>query len=305
VELRQLRAFVSVATELHFAHAADQLSVNPATLSDLIRRLETELGTPLFIRSTRRVELTAAGDALLERARNILGEVEAAEHAVRLIAEGETGTVRLGITPPAATVLAPHLIESFATRRPLVTVELRRMWLPNLISDLAAGKVDVAITCGLISAPSEVRSKEICSEQLLVGLRRDHRLAEQESVSLTDLAHEVLGISSEQLFPAWVLSQWQALRAANVSPPTVELNDTDLAATRWIDQPEVDWVLLISSLSAGHVDTAIRPVRPSQQIPFTLHWLPARTRAPAVLRFVDAALSAEPPTGWSPAPIDP
>ena len=115
MELRQLRAFVSVATELHFGHAAEQLYLSPATLSDLIRRLETELGTPLFIRSTRRVDLTAAGAELLERARKILGEVDVAENAVRLIAQAETGTVRLGITPPVAPVLAPYLVDRFAT----------------------------------------------------------------------------------------------------------------------------------------------------------------------------------------------
>jgi DNA-binding transcriptional LysR family regulator len=82
VELRQLRAFVSVATEQRFGHAAEELYLNPTTLSELIRRLEDELTTRLFIRTTRRVELTSAGAELLERARTILGEVEVAEHAV-------------------------------------------------------------------------------------------------------------------------------------------------------------------------------------------------------------------------------
>jgi DNA-binding transcriptional LysR family regulator len=299
MELRQLRAFVSVATELHFGHAAEQLYLSPATLSDLIRRLETELGTPLFVRSTRRVDLTAAGAELLERARNILGEVEAAENAVRLIAKAETGTVRLGITPPVAPVLAAHLVDRFVTDAPLVTVEVRRMWLPNLISDLTAGKIDVAITCGRITAPDEVATVQLCAERLLVGLRAEHPLAQRHAVSLTDLAHQVLGLATEQLFPAWVLSQRQALRTANVSPPTVELRDTDLAASRWVDQPEIDWVLLISSLTSDHRNTAIRPVTPDQEVPFTLLWIPARARAPAVTRFVNAARAADPPPGWS------
>ena len=299
MELRQLRAFVSVATELHFGHAAEQLYVSRTTLSETIRRLEDELRTPLFIRTTRRVELTAAGAELLDRARNILGEVEVAERAVRLIADAETGTVRVGITPPVAPVLAPHLVDGFAGDAPLVTVELQRMWLPDLIGDLAAGKVDVAITCGLISVPNDVVSEELCAEQLLVGLRAGHRLADQPAVSLSDLAGEVLGLDSEHLFPAWVITQRQALQASNVSPPTVELNGTDLAASRWIDQPEVDWVLLISSLTSGHTDTVIKPVAPSQRVPFTLHWIPSRARAPAVPRFVRAALAAEPPPGWS------
>jgi DNA-binding transcriptional LysR family regulator len=302
MELRQLRAFVTVATELHFARAAERLYVSPTTLSDTVRRLEDELNTPLFIRTTRRVELTAAGVELLERARTILGDVEAAERAVRLIADAESGTVRLGVIPPAALVLAPHLVEWFAGVSPLIRVEVRRMWLPDLISELGAGNVDVGISCGRVTTPNEITSEDLCAERLLVGLRTDHRLANQEAVALTDLAEETLGISSDQLFPAWVLSQRQALQTADISPPTVELRDTDLTASHWIDQPQVDWILLISSLCSTHANTAIRPVTPAQQVPFTLHWKPTRTRAPAVRRFVEAALTADPPPGWTASP---
>jgi len=299
MELRQLRAFVTVATELHFAHAAEQLYLSPTTLSDMIRRLEDELRTPLFIRTTRRVELTAAGVELLDRARSILSDVEAAERAVRLIADAETGTIRLAVTPPAAPVLAPHLVEWFAGVAPSVGVEVRRMWLPALLAALDAGDADVGITCGTITAPDEITTEDLCAERLLVGLRPDHPLASQEAVALVDLDEETLGISSDQLFPAWVLTQRQALETAAISPPTVELKDTDLTASRWIDQPQVDWILLISSLCSTHVESAIRPVTPEQRVPFTLHWQPTRTRAPAVRRFVEAALAADPPPGWT------
>jgi DNA-binding transcriptional LysR family regulator len=298
VELRQLQAFVFVATELHFGHAAEKLYLSPTTLSELIRRLETELGTPLLTRTTRRVELTSAGAELLGRARAILGDVELAEQAVRQIATGETGRVRLGITPPVRPALAPHLLDVFGTVAPLITVEVQQMWLPSLISELTEGTIDVAITCGVIATGEEIASEEVCAEELLVGLRAEHPLARGDSVSLSDLADEVLGISSERLFPAWVLSQRQALEAANVSPRTVELNDTDLAASRWVDQPEVDWVLLISSLSSAHTGTVVKPVRPAQHLPFILHWTPTRARSAAVQRFVSAALAAEPPSGW-------
>ena len=107
VELRQLEAFVAVATELHFGRAAERLHIAAPTLSELIRRLERELGTPLFTRTTRQVAITSAGAELLTRSTIILDEAAAAQAAVRRVAGGEAGTVRLGITPPAAPVLAP------------------------------------------------------------------------------------------------------------------------------------------------------------------------------------------------------
>jgi DNA-binding transcriptional LysR family regulator len=86
-----LEAFVVLATELHFARSADQLHMAPPTVSELIRRLEIELGTPLFVRTTRRVAITPAGAEFLPRARSILEELKAARSAVRQVARGESG----------------------------------------------------------------------------------------------------------------------------------------------------------------------------------------------------------------------
>jgi DNA-binding transcriptional LysR family regulator len=302
VELRQLEAFVAVATELHFGRAADQLHMAAPTLSELIRRLERELGAPLFTRTTRQVVLTSVGAELLSRAKVILDEVAAAKAAVRRVAGGEAGTVRLGITPAVAPVLAPHLIDLFASEAPYVTVELHRMWLPNLLSAVADGGIDVALTCGLIPEAAGIAAEVFCAEPLLVGLRPGHRLAGHDAIALPELAHEVLGIIPEDLFPAWALSQRQALAAAGVAPPTAELADTDLAAIRWADQPGIGWVLLIPSLAAAHTQTVIRPVTPRQLVPFTLQWNPSRAHTMAVARFVRFALAADLPPGWHTQP---
>jgi DNA-binding transcriptional LysR family regulator len=298
VELRQLEAFVAVATELHFGRAAERLHLAAPTLSELIRRLERELGTPLFTRTTRQVALTSAGAELLARSKIILDEVAAARAAVRRVAAGEAGTVRLGITPLVAPVLAPHLIGLFASEAPQVTVDQQRMWLPGLTDALVSGRIDVAITCGLIPAPEGTVNEVFCAEPLLVGLRPDHRLASEDKVTLSDLAYDVLGTISADLFPAWALSQQQALETAGISPPTTVLTDTDLAATRWADQPEVDWILLVPSLAAAHTQTVIRPVASGQLVPFTLQWNPSRAHTMAVARFVHTTLTGGLPSGW-------
>ena len=216
--MRQLEAFVAVATELHFGRAAERLHLAAPTLSELIRRLERELGTPLFTRTTRRVAMTSAGAELLDRAKVILDVVAAAHAAVRRVAAGQAGTVRLGITPLVASVLAPHLIGQFTAEAPHVTVNLQRMWLPAMTDGLISGRIDVAITCGVIPAAEGVANEVFCAEPLLVGLRPGHRLAGQDTVALQDLAHDVLGTTSADLFPA---CRWHSAQAGNRSADVV------------------------------------------------------------------------------------
>lgn len=297
--MRQLEAFVAVATELHFGRAAQQLYIGQPTLSDLIRRLERELGTPLLIRTTRRVTLTEAGAELLGHSTKILAEVAAATAAIGRLADGGGGTVRVGMTPPVTPVLARHLKATFAETAPGVELSWSQLWLPDLIQAVADASIDVGITCGLIEERDGLASEVFCAEPLLVGLRPGHRLAGQDRVRLADLARDRLGGTAETLFPAWALAQRQALAAAGVDPPRSQLVMTDLAATSWQDQPELDWIMLTGSLTSGHAGTVIRPVDPPYHVPFTLQWNPGRTRSPAVARFVRHALTTAPPAGWT------
>lgn len=302
MELRQLEAFVAVATELHFGHAAEKLFIGQPTLSELIRRLERELGTPLLARTTRRVALTDAGAELLGYATSILDDVAAAGAAVRRVAVGEGGTVRVGITPPVVPILAPHLRASFAAQAPGVEVVESQMWLPTLLRSVADGTIDVAITCGVLTERDGVANEMFCSEPLLAGLRPEHRFADRDAAGLAELAHDVLGTTLEALFPAWALVQQQALNAAAIAPPQVQLAATDLAAVRWTDQTELDWILLIESLARGHTGTVIKPVTPAYDVMFTLQWNPNRAQTPAVARYVNHALTVAPPVGWSKGP---
>jgi DNA-binding transcriptional LysR family regulator len=199
-------------------------------------------------------------------------------------------------------VLAPHLISLFAAEAPQVTVELQRMWLPNLLDAVVSGDIDVALTCGLVPEPAGVASEVFCAEPLLVGLRPGHRLASRDTIALSELGHEVLGTAPQALFPAWALTQRQALDTAGIAPPAIELADTDLAAICWADQPDIDWILLIPSLAAARAQTVIRPVAPRQLVPFTLQWNPSRVHTMAVARFVHCVLAADLPPGWHTQP---
>ena len=306
MELRQLEAFVAVATELHFGRAAEKLRIGQPTLSDLIRRLERELGAPLLTRTTRKVALTGAGQELVGRAKVILDEVASATAAVRRTARGDTGTVRLAITPPVAPVLAPHLRSAAQEHLPDVDVVTQRMWLPDLTRALTDGTTDVAITCALLPDMPGVVNSVFASEPLLVGLRPNHPLADKAEVALNDLARDRLAVPSDSLFPAWALAQQQALDSLGLTPPVVILDATDLAASNWTDQSEATWILLTASLGTP-AGTAVRPVSPAMTIPYTLQWSPEHAQSAAIARFVRLALTQDVPPGWllGPGHLDP
>jgi DNA-binding transcriptional LysR family regulator len=301
MELRNLRAFVAAAQDLHFARAAGRLNMSPASMTDLIRKLEAELGTPLFTRTTRRVVLTDAGRELLGRAETILELVAQAATAVDAVARGDGGTVRLGITPLAGPVIAPHLARRFTDSRAGLSVDIQRMWLPALGAALVAGTIDVALTCGALgTAIPRVTTIEIGSEQLLIGLRPGHPLAAEATVDPRQLAEMTLGLHPVHLFPAWHAAQRRILSAVGITPPIVELEDADLTARRWTHQGHVDWVMLISSLLPGHEGTVVRPA-PGHTVPFTLSWSTEPVVRPVVQRFIDSSLAVRPPDGWIPS----
>lgn len=298
MELRQLEAFVAVAGELHFGRAAEKLHIGQPTLSELIRRLEREVGTALLTRTTRRVALTQAGVELFGRATAILDDVEGAAAAVRRLADGDAGTVRLGITPPAAPVLAPHLAEALSSSAPDVRLVVKRMWLPDLERAIGEGELDVAITCGPVADPPGILSEVFCAEPMVVGLRADHALAGRDTVELGELATATLGMHSEALFPAWSLGLRQILDSAGIRPPTVEFIDADLSAYRWPAQSEVEWVLTTAAVAGVTDGVVLRSVSPARFLPYTLQWCPIRATTAAVGRFVHLALSVDVPSGW-------
>ena len=110
VELRHLRYFLAVAEEKHFGRAADRLHMAQPPLSSQIKQLEAELETLLLERTTRKVELTEAGALLMERARQILAEVEATKHDVAEVGRGAAGILRVGFAGTATYRLMPEIV---------------------------------------------------------------------------------------------------------------------------------------------------------------------------------------------------
>ncbi|MGO7096809.1 LysR family transcriptional regulator, partial [Rhizobium johnstonii] len=114
MELRQLSYFVAVAEELHFGRAAAKVRIAQPALSNHVQALERELGCALFIRSTRRVELTRAGEIFYERCVGILSEVDLSAEITRAVAGKAIRQIRIGTVYPATTGVLPAFLAKIA-----------------------------------------------------------------------------------------------------------------------------------------------------------------------------------------------
>lgn len=192
MELRHLEYFVAVAEERHFTRAAQRLMVSQSGLSASIRALERELGAPLFLRTTRSVELTGAGRALLGEAARALASVRAARDAVAAVQGLLRGTLSVGTEQCIAGVDVAALLARFRAAHGEVEVRLRQAGSAALVEDVAAGRIDLAFVAlsGAGTAPEGVRLLPLVREPMVALCRRDHRLADAPRVRAAELAGE-------------------------------------------------------------------------------------------------------------------
>lgn len=189
MELRDLRSFVAVAQHRNFSRAAEQLHVSQPALSEQIRKLEDELGAPLFERTSRGAELTDAGEAFLPQARTVLAQADVAAETVRMVADGVAGSLTLGFIDSAALGIVPTLIRRFTARYPNVKLRLRELGSKRQLEALAAGEIDVGVVRGPVWTAG-VAGHRVAAESLLVALPAEHRLAGEESIPLSDLRED-------------------------------------------------------------------------------------------------------------------
>ena len=190
MEIRWLEAFIAVAEELHFSKAANRLKLAQSPLSQIIRRLERDLGATLFDRNTRSVTLTPAGHALLPYARRVFEDLELGRQATRARDGVVYGTVSIGFSGALNHQTLPPLTRAVRQRYPDVTLSLTgRVMTRDGVEQLERGDLDLAFV-GLPIDPSRVRTRLIGREPLGVVLPIDHPLADRSAVDLADLAQE-------------------------------------------------------------------------------------------------------------------
>jgi DNA-binding transcriptional LysR family regulator len=188
LDTKLLRAFVAVAQELSFTRAAEQLHLTQQALSAQVRQLEDRVGTPLFERTTRRVALTAAGEAFLPSARATLDAAQAATDAARR-AGGAGGTLAVALFPLASTDLGGRILRRFGETHPEITLDVGTLGMPDAVAALRAGRAHVAFVRPPFASEG-ISMVTILTEPRLAAVAADHPLAAQDPIDSGALARE-------------------------------------------------------------------------------------------------------------------
>jgi DNA-binding transcriptional LysR family regulator len=281
---RQLEYFRAVARELHFTRAAELLRVAQPALSQQIRKLEWQLGVVLFERDHHRVQITAAGAALLDHAERILSDLEAAEQEMLGWSAGVRGRIRLGAARGLGAQLA-RLLAGFCGAYPAVDVELREETTEEMVADLYAGRLDAA-TVAVLPRPDDGRLAwhSLGTEPLVLAVGTGTRLAGWGSMPVVGLD----GLDVVLYRPGSAVRDVivSALAAAGARP-RVRFETREYSTARMLASVGLAAAILPRSVAAepGPPVSVIR-LDPEPAWTPSLAWAAGRRPAPALAAFI-------------------
>ncbi|MET9605312.1 LysR family transcriptional regulator [Streptomyces sp. NPDC006512] len=208
LERLEMEAFLVLAAELHFGRTAERLRVTTGRVSQLIKKLERQVGAPLFERSNRRVRLTPLGHQLHDDLWPAYEQIQAALARAVSSTRQTTNVLRVGFIGVAAGQIAHRAGGMFPEREPGWRVRIREVQLFDALARLREDDVDVLLLHLPITEPDIVVGPVVLSEPLMLGLPANHALAQRESVTLEDLADvallRVAGVQPGE----WLSDRW-------------------------------------------------------------------------------------------------
>lgn len=223
MEIRQLKAFLAIAEAKTFTAGARRLNVTQAAISMQIRQLEEEVGLPLFTRTPRRVILTEAGEHLLERARKILREHDAALAEIAEVAGAEYGRLRIGTASGTfAMHQLPAILKELKDKFPRAELSVASGTSERLVDRMMHGEIDMAFVSLPVENPN-ITTETLFADEIVAIAHPDHPMAREKYISAAALAGENLILGERGGNTRRMIDEFFA--AANVRPNiTMELS---------------------------------------------------------------------------------
>ena len=260
MEIRQLKYFIAVAEELNFTRAAERCHIAQPPLSQQIKKLEEELGTLLFNRTNRSVELTDEGRALLPVARNVLDTLAAGVEQVRMVSRGEVGQLRIGFLNSAIQTRFPEAVTGFRKRFPGIVLDIREMQSADQNKALHDGELDVALCHHCYADDEGLSSKVFLRDAYILAVHRDHPLAARGTAGWKDLDNESFIMFSHQHYPASYERAVNRFSSMDINPRIVQEAKTH----------QTKLALVAAGMGMGFVPERMRAVCPEhvRLVPF-------------------------------------
>ncbi|CAN5365588.1 LysR substrate-binding domain-containing protein [soil metagenome] len=189
--LTELKYIVAVARERHFGRAADACFVSQPTLSVAIKKLEEELGVPIFERGNNEVSITSTGERIVERAREVLEQTATIKEIAKQGKDPLEGAVRLGLIYTIAPYLLPALIPRVIADAPLMPLLLQENFTTRLVDMLRQGEIDAAVMA-LPLPDAGLMVKPLYDEPFIVALPRNHAWAKRKSIGAAELKSQTM-----------------------------------------------------------------------------------------------------------------
>ena len=226
MELRQFRYFVAVAEERHFGRAAERLRIAQPGLSQQIKAIERSLGVQLFIRDKRHVELTEAGEALLDQARLVIELAARTEEVVRLRARGKDGLLKVGTGATLLHQVASEVLTEFQARFPDVEVQLHPGFGAQHLEAVAKRTLDVAVIQSPATRTADGTSYlRLGALEVLMAIPEDHRLAAFDRIPRVEILKEPFLTWARSLNPPAIDGFHRSLLGMTEHPRSVEVAD--------------------------------------------------------------------------------
>ncbi len=197
MNLRDLKYLVALADHRHFGRAAEASFVSQPTLSTQLKKLEDELGVQLIERGPRQVLLTEVGEAIVERCREVLNEIEQIREEARRHRDPEAGSFRLGLFPTLGPYLLPHVMPQLRTRFPQLEMYLVEEKTEVLLQMLQRGELDATVLALPIESHHSFEQEVLFDEPFVLALPSDQPLPRHMPVPMLELKAQSLLLLEE------------------------------------------------------------------------------------------------------------
>lgn len=200
-DLHHLRAFKVLSHQLHFKKTADILCITQPALSRLIKSLEEALDVPLFIRNTRQVQLTVAGELFFQEVELIFKKLYHSIDLVKKANVGFIGRLKVGYNDFAIHEVLPKIIKAFQQHHTDIKIDLIYMPTSRQISAAKCCEIDIGFLLSYGSPLADLQERRLKKDRTIVVVAKNHRLAKKTMIDLPELADEnfILGTESDWL----------------------------------------------------------------------------------------------------------